>query len=77
MTNKASGTGVDFNFTIPPGAQGIQGIQGATGATGSVSTLISKTAHVSGANDRHLELYSENTGDSNKEVSLRFHQGDS
>jgi len=57
------------------GIQGIQGETGETGATGSVSTLISKTAHASGANDRHFELYSDNTGDSNKEVSLRFHQG--
>jgi len=87
VTNKASGTGVDFNFTVPPGTQGIQGIQGEPGddgaqgiqgiqgATGSVSTQISKTAHASGASDYHLELYSANTGDSNTDVSLRFHQG--
>jgi hypothetical protein len=72
VTNKSSGSGVDFNFTIPTGEQGIQGEQGATG---SVSTVISKTAHAAGANDRHFELYSDNTGDPNKEVSLRFHQG--
>jgi hypothetical protein len=35
VTDKASGTGVDFNFTIPVGAQGIQGIQGIQGATGA------------------------------------------
>jgi len=71
------------------GDRGIQGIQGATGATGatgakgdkgdkgdtgSVSTTISKTAHSAGANDRHFELYSPNSGSANNEVSLRFHQ---
>ena len=41
----------------------------------SGSAQISKTAHASGANDYHLELYSGNTGNSSNEVSLRFHQG--
>jgi hypothetical protein len=45
----------------------------ATSVTGKSS--ISKTAHTAGANDYHLELISGNTGDANKEVSLRFHQG--
>jgi len=45
----------------------------ATSVTGKSS--ISKTAHTAGANDYHLELVSGNTGDANKEVSLRFHQG--
>jgi hypothetical protein len=34
VTNKASGVGVDFNFTIPPGEQGIQGEQGEQGIQG-------------------------------------------
>ena len=35
VTNKASGTGVDFNFTVPPGAQGIQGEPGTNGTNGT------------------------------------------
>jgi hypothetical protein len=54
-------------------------IGNATSATtaGSVTgkSSINKTAHTSGANDYHLELFSDSTGDANKEVSLRFHQG--
>ena len=34
VTNKASGVGVDFNFTIPPGEQGIQGEPGGQGTQG-------------------------------------------
>ena len=53
---------------------------GAPGGSSSAfphsgSAQISKTAHASGANDYHLELYSGNTGNSSNEVSLRFHQG--
>lgn len=43
--------------------------------TWTTSQRIQKTAHLAGASDYHLELYSEDTLDSNKEVSLRFHQG--
>ena len=38
VVNKTSGEGVDFNFTIPPGAKGDigePGVKGDTGATGS------------------------------------------
>jgi hypothetical protein len=38
VVNKTSGEGVDFNFTIPPGAKGDRGesgVKGDTGATGS------------------------------------------
>jgi hypothetical protein len=35
VTNESPGSGVDLNFTIPPGAQGEQGIQGEQGTTGS------------------------------------------
>jgi hypothetical protein len=45
----------------------------ASAVTGKSS--ISKTALTAGANDYHLELYSGNTGNANKEISLRFHQG--
>lgn len=68
VSASTSGTNTAFSFTIPRGATG------ATGATGSVSTTISKTAHSAGANDRHFELYSPNSGSANNEVSLRFHQ---
>ena len=40
VTNKSSGTGVDFNFTIPPGAQGEQGTQGDRGDRVSLVLLV-------------------------------------
>ena len=47
------------------------------GTAGSVTgqSQINKSAHSSGANDYHLELFSGNTGSSSNEVSIRFHQG--
>jgi hypothetical protein len=39
VTNKSSGSGVDLNFTIPPGEQGEQGIQGEQGEAGADATL--------------------------------------
>lgn len=47
----------------------------ARGATTSSSIQVSKTAHTAGANNYHLEVYSPDTGDSNQEVSIRFHHG--
>ena len=43
VTNKSSGTGVDFNFTIPPGAQGIQGEQGEAGTDATLGNLTGLT----------------------------------
>lgn len=44
------------------------------GTVTAAKSEISKTALTQGASDYHLELYSGNTGDANKEISLRFHQ---
>ena len=51
-------------------------LSGNADTAGSVTgqSSISKTAHASGADDYHLELYSGNTGDSNRDISIRFHQ---
>jgi hypothetical protein len=38
-------------------------------------TQVEKTAHTAGSDNCTFELYSPDTGDSSKEVSLRFHQG--
>jgi hypothetical protein len=49
VVDKASGTGVGFNFTLPPGAtgaaggQGIQGIQGIEGNTGACCKVLLAT----------------------------------
>ena len=45
-----------------------------TGTFGSGKAQVTKTAVGAGANDYHLELYSADTADSAKEISLRFHQ---
>ena len=75
----SASTSVDVSVSAAPSIsvteKGPKGDKGDTGATGSVSTTISKTAHSAGANDRHFELYSPNSGSANNEVSLRFHQG--
>jgi hypothetical protein len=54
-----------------------------TGSAGSANTSLTVTgkssisyeAHAAGANDYNLELYSDDTGDATRYVSLRFHQG--
>jgi hypothetical protein len=46
-----------------------------TSLTVTGKSSISYEAHVAGANDYNLELYSDDTGDGSRYVSLRFHQG--
>jgi Chaperone of endosialidase len=46
-----------------------------TALTVTAQSTISKAAHTAGASDYHLQLYSSDQGDSSKEVSIRFHQG--
>lgn len=72
------------HLTFSPGGTGNVGI-GTTGPGAKLdvngSALIRgterviKTAHAAGSNNYHLELYSDDTGNSANEVSLRFHQG--
>lgn len=88
-TPQASG-GLDLtstgngHLTFSPGGTGNVGI----GTTAPAAKLdvngnalvrgterIIKDAHAAGSGNYHLELYSDDTGDSNNEVSLRFHQG--
>ena len=71
---------IDNNGSISLGivpAARISGTVASATTAGSVTgkSQISKSAHSSGANDYHLELYSGNTGSSSNEVSIRFHQG--
>jgi len=72
--NRASGaqtlTGVSIDGTA---AGETLGTVTSRGATTSSSIQVSKTAHTAGADNYHLEVYSPNTGDSNLEVSIRFH----
>lgn len=84
LTTKSGTTGlfVNNNEIIHAGNIGSQSVAYATSA-GSASTAatvtgkssISYVAHSAGANDYNLELYSDDTGDATKYVSLRFHQG--
>jgi hypothetical protein len=46
-----------------------------TSLTVTGKSSISYAAHEAGANDYNLELYSNDTGDGSRYVSLRFHQG--
>ena len=85
-TSGTSGTG--FNTVANPADNRILTSDGTTNAAnaeanlsfdGSVLSLagqqrITKTAQAAGANDFWLELYSGDTGDSTKEISLRYHQ---
>ena len=71
---------IDNNGSISLGivpAARISGTVASATTAGSVTgqSQINKSAHSSGANDYHLELFSGNTGSSSNEVSIRFHQG--
>ena len=80
-TGNNDGTFTTWRSLVHSGNIGSQSVNYAASA-GSATTAgtvtgkssIGKTAHTAGADDYHLELYSSDTGDSSKEVSIRFHQ---
>lgn len=68
-------TYADLTGTVPTWNQSTTGNAAtATALTGGSKQII-KNAHASGADDFHLELFSNNVGAAN-EVALRLHQGD-
>jgi len=81
-SRSSAGVWTSWKTVIHSGTIGSQSVAYATSA-GSASTAttvtgqssISYAAHSAGANDYNLELYSSDTGDATKYVSLRFHQG--
>ena len=81
-SRSAAGVWTSWTTLVHSGNIGSQSVNYASSA-GSASTAatvtgqssISYAAHSAGANDYNLELYSSDTGDSAKYVSLRFHQG--
>lgn len=63
----ALGNDANFSTTITTALSGKLGNSG--------QQQLGKTAHAPGTSSYHLELYSPDTGDSNNEISMRFHQG--